>query len=269
MDAVLERAPHHVVLESRAARAERDLFDIDVPRKDDGEMPGGHALDKQIDTTVKLLLALITEPRLTADKLAKMLDVSPNYIAKMLVRYRDAGIHIEYDFSQKKYVGKFSEQLERTILGPFAKKLKRAVARAEFSQPKVRFVHTLESYTVQQFAELMKVSDTNIYNGLNGYKGQQFPAGYVAYKTGKRTSWIIVKAETDRTGTKYRVPKSVLDIAYRYVIGSESALPPKAKSSKCNVVGCQNHVQARGLCGTHYQEARRHPERYDDIVEPE
>lgn len=226
------------------------------------------AMDKQLDVTVKMLVTLITEPRMKAADIATLLDVSPNYIARMLARFREAGINIEYDYKKMQYVGKFEEQLGATILGPFAKKLKRAITTAEFSKPPIKFVTSLDRYTVAQFSEMLGVSPQNVYNGINGYKGQKLPTGWVAYQSTDGGNWMIVKARTDRSGKKYEVPPEIELNSHRYVLGAGDALKGKQKASHCKYPACQEATMSRGLCSVHYYQARRHPEKFEGIIEP-
>ena len=225
------------------------------------------SIDKQIDTTVKILVALLTEPRIKSNELAEALGVSPNYIVRMIGRFRDAGLDISYDFDKQQYVGKFNEQMSKSMLGPYARKLKSVISRAEFSKPPVRFVSTLDRYTTSQFAAHMGVTLANVSNMLMGYKGQKLPAGWIGYQTKPNGRWFIQRAATDRSGKKYIVPDHIQEIAHKYVIGEGDAVDFKAKKSECNVPKCGKLVFARGLCSEHYYKARRHPEQYKGLID--
>jgi hypothetical protein len=209
----------------------------------------------------------MVEPRLKAEQLAKILGVSENYVARMLARFRDSGIEIEYDFKKGSYVGRIEQQLENSIVGPFAKKLKREIAKAEFSKPPIKFVRTLDRYTVAQFAEFMGVTTANIYNQLNGSKGQKFAAGWVAYQVAPRASYQITRAEVGRDG-KFVVPKDIKATAHMYILGEGSQLTGKALQGLCRFPDCEKPEMARGLCDTHYYQARKHPERFKGIIDP-
>lgn len=224
------------------------------------------SMEKQIDVTLKALLTFMTEPRMKADAVAKMLGVSPNYIARLLMKYRDAGVDIRYDFKNEKYVGKFNEQLSDSVLGSFAKKLRTTVSKAAFSKPPVEFVTSLDRYTVPEFSQFIGTTTANVYNALNAYKGQSLPTGWVAYQNQGSGRWNIVRARTDRSGKHFEVPPEIVSSAHRYVLGAGEILKGKAKTGLCAYPDCTEGAAVKALCRAHYFKARRHPERFVGII---
>lgn len=217
---------------------------------------GNASIEKQVDTTVKLLLALLSEPRIKANELAKTLDVSTNYVARMISRFREAGLDIDYDFQKGQYVGKFTDQLAKTVLGTYSKKLRKVIREAEFSQPPVRFIDSLERYDLAQFAAKMGTSPQNIYNMIIDYKGQKLPAGWVAYQLAPAGKWFVVAMRKDRTGSKFELP-DVVTTAHSYKVGEGDPVSIKSKAIACAVPKCGLPPVARGFCQTHYQADRR------------
>jgi plasmid maintenance system antidote protein VapI len=225
------------------------------------------AMTKQIETTVRVIVALATEPRIKAHELAEAIGVTPNYIAQMLMRLRQAGIDIEYDFKEQRYVGKFSEQFERGLMGAFLKKFRRQVLKADFSQPPVKFVDSLERYELSEFAEKIGTSRNNVYNMISGYKGLSLPPGWIAIQREPRKKWMVQKMPTDRSGKRYELPKSIEGV-HKYVVGGTEIVPLNEKRSTCGYPECENPVFARGLCNQHYYRARRHPEKFAAYIQP-
>jgi biotin operon repressor len=220
--------------------------------------------EKQVDNTVKLLLMLLVEPRLSQPQLAKVIGVTPGNVMNMIERFREAGLEFEYDFAKKQYVGKFSETLEKTLLGSFAKKLKTAVKEAQ-TPPALKFVSEIERYTLVEFAQMMGTTPQNIYNMIIGYKGQALPAGWVAYQLTASGKWFLKKMLTDRTGQKFVLPPNIKEAA-RYVIGSGDPMSIKDKALQKCIMGDGDSVAAKGLCMKHYQDSRRHLEKYAAIL---
>ena len=216
-----------------------------------------NTLEKQIDTTVKLLVVLLTEPRLKSHQIAKALGVSQNHVAQMIGRFRDAGVDIEYDHEDRLYVGKFADQLSESILGGFAKKLKKIVEESLVVQPPVRFISTLEQYTVTEFAKAHGMSPANVYNGIAGYKGQSLPTGWVAYQMAEKGRWMLRRMNVTPAG-KDVVPPEIIKNAFTYVTGAGEAVRPVKKKAPGCLVGpeCDEPVYAKGFCKPHYYQAR-------------
>jgi hypothetical protein len=222
------------------------------------------SLKRQVRTTLGVLVTLMVDPKLKADDLAKIAGLTPNGVARLLGELRDAGFDVHYDYSKEKYVGKLTADLEESILGPVAQKIRRAVSKSEASRPPVRLVSSLERYTVPQFAELTGDTPSNVYNKITGYKGAKLPAGWVAYQNTERGKWMVQKMVADRTGTKFTLPENVKEAA-QYVIGEGDPQRMRARPLKCLVCD-ETNVVARGLCGAHYQDARRHPDKYKALL---
>jgi hypothetical protein len=226
------------------------------------------SLDRQVDDTVKILLTLLTEPRIKANELALMLDRTPNHIARMIMRFRDAGLDISYDWSTESYTGKFTEQLKESILGEFSKKLKKAVRESEQTKPPQVFVSSLARYTPKQFAEQFGTTPQNVYNMISEYKGQGLPTGWVAYQLKERGNWFLMKMETDRSGKKYLIPAICKDaFSYKVGTGKPATLEGNKDRTKelCVAPECGEERLGKGLCKAHYYQARRHPERFAEF----
>jgi DNA-binding Lrp family transcriptional regulator len=222
------------------------------------------SLDKHVDTTVKLVIALLTEPRLTQTELSNAVGVTPNVIARMLGRFRQAGLVVEYDYSNERYRVNLADKLERSVLGPFAKKIRKSISESEKTKPPVKFIASLDRYTVPEWADAFGTSPENVYNMITGYKGQKLPAGWVAYQMKPRTRWFLKKMETDRSGLKFVLP-DIVNEAHEYHEGTGEPLTKKGKKGKCLFPKCPEPLLAKGMCNGHYYQVRRHPEMLDGL----
>lgn len=236
-------------------------------------MEGGRALPKssinqQIGLTLKLLVILLAEPKITAEALAKTLSVSVAWVFAMTARLREAGLDIEYDRTQQRYSVGLSESFAEGFIPKLANRLNRAMKASGLRQPPERFVSSLDRYTVAQFAQYLGSSRQNIQNMIIGYKGQQLPEGWIAFRISDGGRWFIQKMETGRSGKDYRIPGNIKEAAVEYVIGRGGMKvlggSRPATVQRCivfeNGKRCENPQLAHFLCSFHYYQARRHPE---------
>jgi biotin operon repressor len=221
------------------------------------------SIEKQVDTTVKVLLTLLAEPRVSAAQLAKATEQSQSNIARLIARFKEAGIKIDYDFSDERYKIDFDESLQKSILGRYAKKLARILNDAAKSQTPVKFVQSLDRYSLPEFAQAAGYTPQNVYNMIIGYKGAHLPAGWVAYQMQDRGKWLVQRMTKDRRGN-WTTPENVKD-AFRFVVGTGEEIGSKAKQAsrlKCKIDKCQDGVLSKGLCTKHYYMQRRAPSKF-------
>lgn len=225
----------------------------------------------QLHIVIKLLVTVLIEPTITTSELAKALDVQPTRVARLLMSFREAGVHIDYDFKRGRYNVALSDALEKSVLGKFLTKVRRAMSDSASRQPPVRFVTSLENYSLIEFAEMVGTSPSNVYNMVINYKGATLPAGWIAYQMQERSKWRVTKMTTDRTGKIFEVPEMLLH-AFRTSKGSGTKIDSSLKRivTKCQAVTldgkkevvCKEPVLFKGYCRTHYYQQRRHPERF-------
>lgn len=225
------------------------------------------SIERQVDTTVKVLVTLLAEPKVKASQLAKALGQSPSNIARLISRFRDAGLKIDYDFSSESYSVDFDEQLQKSILGRYAKKMRRLLSDTQAAKTPVRFVSSLSRYTLPEWAQAHGMSAQNVYNMIIGYKGAHLPSGWVAYQLVDRGKWLVQKMDRDRTGKKYAVPTNLKD-AFKIVVGEGEEVGERSdqiKRAQCAVHGCKESILSKGLCSTHYYMSRRSPNKFKEL----
>lgn len=225
------------------------------------------SIQKQVDTTVKVLVTLLAEPRVKAAQLAQILEQSPSNVARLIARFRESGLTIDYDFSSETYKVDFTESLQKSLLGKYAKKLRRIVSDTQASKTPVKFVSSLDRYSLPQWAEMHGTTPQNVYNMIIGYKGAHLPSGWVAYQMMDRGKWLIQKMDRDRTGTKYAVPSNLKE-AFRMVTGTGAEASDRVtqiRRMQCAVRGCKDGILSRGLCSAHYYMSRRSPGRFLEL----
>lgn len=218
-------------------------------------------IKKQLDLTIKLIVTLLAEPRVSAEALGKALGVSAAWVHKMTGILRESGLDIEFDRIKGQYSVGLSEELQKGLLGKYSARLKRSITTHELKNPPIRFVTSLERYDVRQFAEYLGSSPQNVYNMIAGYKGQALPAGWVAYQISPAGKWFVQKMNTDRSGKKFLLPDNVKD-AHAHVIGTNEQIGPGGKKPPKPVCGwqaCKEPLLAKGLCSGHYYQVRRDP----------
>lgn len=222
------------------------------------------SIEKQVDTTVKVLVTLLAHPKISAAQLAKATDQSPSSIARLIARFRDAGIGIDYDFSTESYIIDFKESLQKSVLGRYSKKLSRILNQAAKARTPVKFVQSLDRYSLPEFAAAHGYTPQNVYNMIIGYKGAHLPAGWVAYQMQDRAKWHVQRMVRDRSGKNWVVPDNVKE-AFKFVVGEGEEVGSKAKQlsrSKCNVKTCDKNAFSKGLCQPHYYMKRRSPAKF-------
>lgn len=218
-------------------------------------------IKKQLELTVKMIVTLLAEPRMSAEALGKALGVSAAWVHKMTGILRESGLDIEFDRTKNQYSVGLSEDLAKGLLGKYANRLKRSITSHELKNPPIRFVTSLERYDVRQFSEYLGSSPQNVYNMIAGYKGQGLPIGWVAYQISPSGKWFIQKMNTDRSGKKHLLPDNVKD-AHAHVIGINAQAGPEGKKPEkplCEFRGCKEISMAKGLCSYHYYKIRRDP----------
>jgi hypothetical protein len=225
------------------------------------------SIEKQVDITVKVLVTLLAEPKITASQLAKATEQSQSNIARLIGRFRDAGLHIDYDFSDECYKINLGERMQRTLLGRYAKQLARILSAAAKGHQEIRFVQSLDRYSLPEFAEAHGYTPQNVYNMIIGYRGQKLPAGWVAYQLQERGKWMVQRMDRDRSGKKYVLPENV-ESAFKYVIGSGDEPGTKADQESrthCHIEKCRRRILSKGLCQTHYYMARRNKTKFKTL----
>lgn len=222
------------------------------------------SIEKQADVTIKVLLSLIAAPRISGSQLAKATGLSQSGIARIVGRLKDAGVRIDYNFSDEKYDVKFSTDYSKSLLGEYARKLGRILKKSAVSQTPVKFVQSLERYSLPEFGQAFGFTPQNVYNMIIGYKGQELPSGYVAYQMQDRGKWLVQRMERDRSGKHWLLPENITKEVVRYVVGTgeEPGKSGKSKRSECKVYGCHDLILARELCRTHYYMERRNPDKF-------
>lgn len=225
---------------------------------------------QQIQLTIKLLLTLLAEPKIRADRLAKSLGVSQGWVYLMTMRLREAGLDIEYDRNRGgQYSVALTPELQEGILGKYAARLKRQLTDHSRKFQPVSFVSAIDRYSVRQFAEYLGTTPQNIGNMLQGYRGQSLPEGWVGFQVSERGKWFIQKMIADRSGKHWTVPDNVKNGAFSYVTGRGDlkVSGPKPAFKQCYVPydmeGKSPHhepVLSFGLCNRHYFRARDHAE---------
>ena len=210
-------------------------------------------IQRQAGLTIKMLTTLLAHPKVTASELSKLLGVSTSTIANMLMKFREAGIDIDYDFSNRTYVGKFAEQFKESVIAPYADRVRTTIGGRY--EPEMSEVKKIERYTVTLFAQKIGTSPQNVQNMLSGYKGQKLTRGWVAFQLVEGGRWTIQKAEVKNN--QYVVPASVKKEAFQYVIGDTQVIEPRQKTVVCQKPKCGKPVFAKGLCAGHYQKNRR------------
>ena len=221
------------------------------------------SIQKQVDTTIKVLVTLIAVPRVSAAALAKLTGQTPGAIARLISRLRDAGLRIDYDFSKETYKVDLSEVMQKSLLNRYAKKLRTLVGNDIEARARVKFVSALDRYTLPQWAEAYGTTSQNVYNMIIGYKGAQLPAGWVAYQMNDRGKWLIQKMDKDRTGKKWVLPDTAKD-AYRITIGEgeDADRATQIRRMKCSVHDCPESIFSKGLCTSHYYMHRRNAAKF-------
>lgn len=226
------------------------------------------SMTKQIDLTLKLLVILLAEPRVDASILARMVGMSENWVNKMMSSFREAGVNIEYDRPNKRYSVGLSDEITEGILGKIAAKLRREIGQAKFSQPPVRFVSSLDRYTVREFSQYLGTTPQNIYNMISGYKGAELPSGWCAFQLSEGGKWFIQRMPTDKTGKVFRLPDNVKEGAHSVIVGKGNPVKGTrelVERSVCAVPKCGEPILAKRLCNGHYYQARRHPEEFKNL----
>jgi biotin operon repressor len=219
------------------------------------------SIKKQLDLTLKLIITLLAEPRMSAEALASALGTSTAWVHKMTMMLREAGLNIEFDRTKSQYSVGLSEELAKGLLGKYSARLKRSITTHELKNPPIRFVESLERYDVRQFSQYLGTTPQNIHNMISGYKEQALPQGWVAYQVSPAGKWMIQKMDADRSGQKHVLPHNVKG-AHAYVIGTNeksSATGAKPKKAICDFLKCKDEVLAKDLCSAHYYKARRDP----------
>jgi len=229
-------------------------------------------LKKTLDLTLKLILALLAEPRANARMLASSLGMSEAWVNKMTGDLRGAGLNVAYDRNKGEYNVGLSDDLKRS-LDNYARRLRKVVHEAKLYQPATRVVPSLERYDIRQFADYMGTSQPNVYNMISGWKGQHLPAGWVAYQITAGGKWFIQKMIMTKSGKPTILPQNVKE-AYTYKIGDGKPMQgnvdgvdiPLCRHKGCDTDGGKPGRQlAKGLCTFHYYQARRHPERFPEL----
>jgi biotin operon repressor len=218
--------------------------------------------EAQVEYTIKLLLALLAEPKIPAATLGKSLGLTENFVNQMMMRFRNAGLEVEYDFGKAQYRLNFSNKLNQK-LESYANRLKAAIESAPQPSPQVKFVQSLDRYSVKQFADMLGGTPSNVYNMISGYKGAKLPAGWCAYQIASAGKWWIVKMARNAADTKWEIPAVARD-AHSIVVGEGEPKTEKEvlEESRCIVRGCKAPAMARGFCYYHYYDARRNPDKY-------
>lgn len=227
------------------------------------------SIEKQVDTTVKVLVTLLAEPRITASQLAKATEQSQSNIARLLGRFRDAGLHIDYDFSEERYKVDFVEKVQHSILRKYANRLKRILNESTKAHQEIRFVQSLDRYSLPEFAAAHGYTPQNVYNMIIGYRGQQLPSGWVAYQMQDRGKWLVQRMTKDRSGKHWTLPDNVKS-AFKYVIGTGDEPGTKTNQearTTCSVMSpkCGKRVLSKGLCANHYYMARRNKAKFKTL----
>lgn len=226
------------------------------------------SIEKQVDTTVKVLVTLLAEPRISAAQLAKATEQSQSNIARLIGRFREAGLDIDYDFSEECYRISLGDRMKKSLLGRYAKFLARILNAAAKGRQEVKFVQSLQRYSLPEFAEAHGYTPQNVYNMIIGYRGQKLPAGYVAYQLQERAKWNVQRMDRDRSGTKWVLPPNVEEEAFKYVVGTGDEPGTKAAREarkQCNVAKCGGAPMSKGLCQTHYYMARRNAAKFRSL----
>ena len=216
------------------------------------------ALESKVDTTLKVLVTLLAQPRTSAAQLAEGLGQAPNTVAKHIGRLRDAGLSIGYNFEDEQYTIDLGEALHTSLLGRYAKTMQTIIGSSEKPEP-VKFVHALDRYTLPEFAESIGCTAQNVYNMIIGYKGATLRSGYVAYQVKERGKWLVQRMVRDELNQRWLVPQNVVD-AYRIVIGEGADVTTREQQeqrSQCNEDDCDNRIIAKGRCWKHYARMRR------------
>lgn len=229
-------------------------------------------MEQQVQHTVKLLILLLADPHATASTLAKAVGLGESWVNIMVMRFRDAGLDIEYDRRSGRYRVDLGDKITAK-LEPMAKRLRKAIEEVQSEKPEVKFVHSLDRYSVKQFADHIGGTPSNVYNMISGYKGAKLPAGWCAYQLAGQGKWWVQKMSRNGADTKFEVPAVALN-AKSLVVGEGEQLGKKdlIAASTCIVADCKKPVMSRGFCADHYYKARRHPDKYphpkDDGVWP-
>jgi biotin operon repressor len=215
-------------------------------------------VDAQAVKLVKFLVAILAEPRIRAQALAKTLGVSEAWVNQMTMKFREAGIEIEYDREVGQYSVTFSKRLQ-SKLSQFVAEMKRTL---EGTVTEV-LVSEKDRYTTKEFGQMIGTTNFNVYNMITGYKGARLPAGWCAYRLSDRGQYRIQKMVKDAKGNLVP-PKSAIN-AVSIVIGS-GEIPKTTKAAlqkgRCIVNGCGKNSFSRNFCYDHYFQARRNPDRF-------
>jgi hypothetical protein len=206
---------------------------------------------RNVQTAIKVLLALLVEPSLSVARLAEVAGIEEHQVSYIMAQLRRAGVDIDYDFTKHQYVCRFDAQLEKSLLGSFAKKI---AAQQVKPKPETVFLTSLDSYTVKQFAQYLGCSKQNVCNMIAGHGGQKIPPGWIAFRVGNTKRWLIRKA--DIQDGRYVVPASIKKEA-EYIMDDAEVKTPSRRTRVCEVPSCNEVVKAHGLCMKHYQAQRR------------
>ena len=215
-------------------------------------------LESTVDTTLKILVTLLAQPRVTAAQLAEGLGRCENTVAKHLGRLRALGITIEYDRAEERYNVDLGEGLHTSLLGRYAKTMQSILGTADVSKP-VKVVESLERYSVVEFAESIGCTPQNVHNMISGYKGTKLPAGFVAYQMKDHGKWLIQRMVRDEENATWVLPPNITD-AYRVAIGDSADAPTpdeQRERMECKEDDCGGRVIAKGRCWKHYRRVRR------------
>ena len=71
--------------------------------------------DEQVLSTIKLLVALLADPYLTATTLGRSVGRTEAWVNRQLMRFRDAGLDVEYDRPKERYRVKLGPEMQRKL----------------------------------------------------------------------------------------------------------------------------------------------------------